>query len=498
MWSQDRDGRGVRLPALVRRGAPLLAAVLLLLYVAGGLEHMRSRPAPQAPPAPVKLAGLEVEILPRPSPVRSLPQEAGPAPDSHTVRKGDTLFGVSETYDLPLYHLLLWNRINDPTKIQPGDLIRLSRPIGDFLKGSPPAEPTIWADVTTGNPPLAVRFTCDSQLQEGSFLWDLGDWHFSYERSPVYTFEEPGLFTVKLRTYGNTGGEIPSNSLTVRVLPRRYRDVNRSYITLSGPDEVLDLGSLFAQGSSEADAAGGMRVVQKPRIFENTGDDLYVAARGGYSRLTVQTGQIGHKVYTFVSPIPSRHAWEPDYDWYKTQFGTGITGNCGPATVAMASYWSSGIDTSVASIRSEIGMPHANGAIAFAHMEKPLDNRGVPHSLRRVGSPEDLRDVIDRDGICIVLIDTSRIEHVGGDPRSNLIGRYYWESTGHYLVVKGYTLDGRYFIVYDPIPSDWRSNGLRYPDGASMLGRNRYYPASQLLRSLKQPLALEIMRPQAR
>jgi hypothetical protein len=62
------------------------------------------------------------------------------------------------------------------------------------------------------------------------------------------------------------------------------------------------------------------------------------------------------------------------------------------------------------------------------------------------------------------------------------------------VIVKGYSLDGKYFVVYDPIPSDWTSNRQRYRDGSSMLGRNRYYPASQLIRSLKESRVLEVMR----
>jgi len=490
--AERHTGRS-RLPAAICRGASLLGALFLLFYVGRGLERSLHRSAPQTSETSTRRAALQVEILSRPAPERPLPQETDGPPNSYTVKKGDTLFDLSRTYDVPLYHLLLWNRIMDPSRIRPGDVIRLSRPMGDYPKGSPPTELRISCDVSSGTPPLEVRFACDADLQEGTFLWDLGDWHFSYDKSPIYTFEEPGLFTVKLRTYGTAGGEMPSNSLTVRVMPGRYRDANRRYVTLSRPDEVLDLDSLFGH---EAADGGGIRVVQQPPIFESAGDEIYVAAQGGYSRLTVQIGGSAHKIYAFVSPIPSRHAWEPDYDWYKTQFGTGIRGNCGPATVAMASYWASGIDTSVAAVRSEIGMPHSNGAISFQHMEDPLASRGVSYALRQVATAEDVRQMIDRDSICIVLINTSRIEHVGGDARSNLIGRYYWDSTGHYLVVKGYTLDGRYFIVYDPIPSDWTTNRLRYPDGASMLGRNRYYPASQLLRSLKQRVALEIRHPE--
>jgi hypothetical protein len=31
--------------------------------------------------------------------------------------------------------------------------------------------------------------------------------------------------------------------------------------------------------------------------------------------------------------------------------------------------------------------------------------------------------------------------------------------------------------VYDPYPTDWNDNGLRYDDGKTMIGKNCYYPA---------------------
>jgi hypothetical protein len=57
---------------------------------------------------------------------------------------------------------------------------------------------------------------------------------------------------------------------------------------------------------------------------------------------------------------------------------------------------------------------------------------------------------------------------------------------GHYIVIKGYSLDGEYFVIYDPIPSDWSSNSFRYGDELSMIGQNRYYPAGELIRSLRR------------
>jgi hypothetical protein len=75
-----------------------------------------------------------------------------------------------------------------------------------------------------------------------------------------------------------------------------------------------------------------------------------------------------------------------------------------------------------------------------------------------------------------------------------MFGRYYYDAVGHYLVIKGYSTDKQYFVVYDAIPSDWGSNSFRYADGISMIGRNRYYEAKELFDSLRRLDIIEVMR----
>jgi hypothetical protein len=49
-------------------------------------------------------------------------------------------------------------------------------------------------------------------------------------------------------------------------------------------------------------------------------------------------------------------------------------------------------------------------------------------------------------------------------------------------------------VVYDPIPGDWNENDIRYSDGFSMIGKNRYYKTEELMNSLKTRTVLEISR----
>jgi LysM repeat protein len=471
----------------------IIAAIFLTLaYLFTSSQALHSlKVKTQTTPLKAEFA-LVVDIAAKPSSNLSLTTGIQSLPFSHKVRKGETIYGIAERYDLSVFDIIRANEINDPTKIQPGQLLRLSQPdYHDNWDGnSPLPEPLISVNKSTGQAPFQVDFTCHADLPEGSYLWDLGNWRFAFNRNPANTFQEPGLYTVKLKIYNKSGTTFSSNNLTIKVLPHKQQTDNHRFITLDQLNDTLNIRRLM----DEMGAAGGYRVSQSPVLFKDAGEDRYLAVKGGYTRLGLQADNSFHSVYTFVSPIPSRHSWEPDINWYKTQFGTGIRGNCGPATVAMASYWSSGLDTPVTSIRSEIGMPHSNGAISFEHMFKPFQTRGVSYRLIELSAAENLKAIIDRGNIGIILINTAYIDRAAGDARTNFIGRYYRDITGHYVVVKGYTLDGRYFIVYDPIPSDWTSNRSRYKDGISMLGRNRYYSTTQIIRALKKPLVLEVKK----
>jgi hypothetical protein len=360
--------------------------------------------------------------------------------------------------------------------MQPGQELRID---GGAKGASMPSIPRIKADRTSGNAPLTVTFSADRSLTEGSYFWDMGNWNFAFTSSPVFTYREPGMYTVRLRVYGQNGGQVGSSVVSVRVHPGS-RPQN-AYVTLPYPNGTLDVTKWLPDGMVHAE--------QSPALFEQIDSKTLKATRGGFSKILLQDQHRSQALFTFVSPYPSVQSYEPYYNWYKTQFGTGILGNCGPAVVAMASYWASGIDTSVATIRSEIGLPYANGAINFENMLPSLRKRNVDYIFRQVRSAADIRAVVDRGNIGIILIHTGRI---GKNQSGGLTGRYYSDSTGHYVILKGYTLDGRYFIVYDPIPSDWNTNSRRYEDGVSMLGRNRFYSVDQVMRALRRARVMEI------
>lgn len=240
--------------------------------------------------------------------------------------------------------------------------------------------------------------------------------------------------------------------------------------------------------------AGGEPVVIRRHspLLERIGRSLrFRALDSGYSVLSASAGRRQWTVYLFVSPVPSWHVEREDRDWYRTQYGTGVA-NCGPALVSMAILWACGTDVPVRQIRTEIGYPYPDGSMSFDDLRDSLQDHGVKTRFVSLSSPEDLVAILEGDHLGLVLIQTSEIERTDGDPRENPFGRYYDDDTGHYVLIKGYSLDRRYFVVYDPLPSDWDTNGLRYGDGISMIGKNRYYGSQELFGALKTRTVLEV------
>lgn len=257
------------------------------------------------------------------------------------------------------------------------------------------------------------------------------------------------------------------------------RNAGARYLTLN-PGDSVDL------------SPGPVSFGGHPELLSRVGLTRRFRVRGsGHTLLTVGKGKSARQVYLFVSPVPARQVSRSDVDWYKTQYGTGYA-NCGPAVVSMAVLWAKGQDIPVQAIREEIGYPYDDGAVSFDNLADTLGRHRVKFSSPQLAGPDDLRKILDRGHIAVVLIQSGDIEKVRGDPVTNLVGRYYDDDEGHYVLVKGYTLDHGFFIVYDPYPVDWESNSLRYGDRVSMIGKNRYLPAGQLFDALKTPVVIEV------
>lgn len=88
-----------------------------------------------------------------------------PDPDTHIVRRGETLFSIAWRYDKNPADVARWNGLGDGSLIHPGDVIRLAPPPPGAVATRPPARrlPTVptqppppWAWPTSGG--VSVEF----------------------------------------------------------------------------------------------------------------------------------------------------------------------------------------------------------------------------------------------------------------------------------------------------------------------------------------------------
>lgn len=120
-----------------------------------------------------------------------------------------------------------------------------SPPTGEYwgidnieVQGTPntdPPEADFMASVTSGNVPLDVLFTPDTQGVVSSYLWDFGDGDTTNEITPTHTFEDPGTYTVSLHVEGPYGND---------------DEVKNDYIEVTCADPVLDFEADVLEGDA--------------------------------------------------------------------------------------------------------------------------------------------------------------------------------------------------------------------------------------------------------
>lgn len=260
------------------------------------------------------------------------------------------------------------------------------------------------------------------------------------------------------------------------------------YITLNSPGDFFVLPGAI------------QRVIPDNRQMKNLIEIGHIgkkhvlqALSPGYYRIETDGSAPGDPwFHLFVSPIPSYHLDRTDRNWYLTQFNTETTSNCGPTVAAMAVRWASDAKPEVLDIRQYLGW-NGDGAVSMEELKEALDTYSIKSKLMNLRSPNDIFAALERGHLVAVVYNMAGLQAIT-HPEFNLMGQYYNDQGGHYLALKGYSLDHKWFIVYDPIPSDWAENRLRYPDGITMIGRNRYYDVNQLFNALRSNQALEIIR----
>jgi hypothetical protein len=327
-----------------------------------------------------------------------------------------------------------------------------------------------------------------------SFEWDFGDGKRGFRPDPIYEYTAPKTYVARLTARDASGVIYRSNPLYIDVPhPGSAAEYSTTkFITLSSPDDFFVVNGIITA------VARYPSVAAAPLDFSES--DQYLTkvrfTKPGFYGLTVREASHPEQYYSvFVSPIPTMHAdtAQESFNWYRTQFNTGTTSNCGPASASMAIGWSAGKYFPVSAVRQSVGW-QGEGGTSLEELLSVIQAEGVPAEISPVRTVQQVKDVIDSGGIAIVLFHTSGVKATREDPSQDLFGKYYNDSVGHYIVIKGYSLDGEYFVIHDPIPSDWGSNSFRYGDDISMIGRNRYYSSAELLRSLRRPDMIAVPR----
>ncbi|MBN2736795.1 MAG: C39 family peptidase [Spirochaetales bacterium] len=420
------------------------------------------------------------------------------------VQKNQSVHDVAAELKCSVYDLLLYNQLTGYNPLSAGQRLIISRrlfQIKNHQKLSVVADKLpkglmITASDFNGSAPLMVKFKANNvDLDDYLYIWDFGNNRYSFEKNPQHVYTRSGDYKVRLIIYNREFEQLESNSIILSISKIKAEYTGPDYLVVDRVGDVLNLQCRMTDKDGfPVDILPGAEIVQYPALIRQIARNKFIADGAGYSQITITQGENQYHFYLFVSPFPSKLSVDPEYDWYFTQFDTGMRGNCGPASNSMAIRWATGKNYSVEEVRKEIGIPYVGGGVDYGNLLDNLKTHNVKTELVPFDNPKLIFDNIDQGKIMILLFDTKFITPVSGDKTRNYTGRYYRDATGHYIVVKGYTLDKKYLIVYDAIPGDWYQNEPRYQDRVSMIGRNRYFLVKDMMRAIKIPEILVINR----
>ncbi len=438
----------------------------------------------------------------------------------YTIKDGETIPEIAYLYNVEVVELMLYNKLTSLEDIKIGQRLvipsannmlsfmekvdrGLLSNVIDSQKRSGrtqnllPKTVSISCNKRSDGQSITAIFEVDNEIKEKGvyFEWDLGDGKKSFRKTFSYTYNAPGTYIVNLTIKDIFGNHVRSRPIYLDIPYATYvRSTGQTFITVNNVGDVFSVdGEVF----SVYDALGRVKQGNEPIQFINKNVDksgtryFYQTHVSGYYSLLARSKSETKKIYLFVSPFDSIQNDRYDIDWYRTQYNTGLS-NCGPAIASMGIGWSKGEYISVTSVRDLMGWT-GDGSTSFFDIKGVLDRYQVANNLSQINNKEEIFTLIDKGNIVGVLYNCGRITR-RDEPQLNLVGRYYQDAVGHYSIIKGYTKDRKYFIVYDPIPSDWINNGLRYGDAISMIGRNRYYPCDELFQAMYSGMVLVISR----
>jgi hypothetical protein len=427
----------------------------------------------------------------------------------YPVRPGETLSEIAFVYGIPYDFLAWYNKITNADRIRFGTVliipslesIEINEREYQSQRAKERAAEIAAANIARTTRSIEVTYTSRSSgtgtgkavnfsivnppSNLRSYEWDLGDGRRSFQESPSHEYITPRTYAVRLTAQDSGGIIYRSNQLYIDIpYPSSTGEQSTiQFVTLSSLDEYFVVDGTIKSVARYPNMEDALDLSESDRFLTKVR-----FKKSGYFGITVQERSGKEQYYSiFVSPIPTMHV---DYvttnsNWYRTQFNTGTPSNCGPASAAMGISWATGRYFPVSGVRQAIGW-QGDGSTSFDELIRVMKNQGVNASLKPLRVAQDIKEVIDSGSIAIILFLTSGVRMSRQNPAIDPFGRYYNDSVGHYVVIKGYSLNGEYFVVNDPIPSDWSGNSFRYADEISMMGRNRYFPADEVLRSLRR------------
>ena len=169
------------------------------------------------------------------------------------------------------------------------------------------------------------------------------------------------------------------------------------------------------------------------------------------------------------------------FDWYITEYNTGEHSNVnsGPAAVAMAIKWTDpSFNKSVADIRDL----YENSGLAWSidNIASYLKDSNIKYSSCEDISEDSLKKQLKAGNILITNLNPQYINY--NNSSDSKLGRFHAVDGNTYtVIIKGYkVVDNKtYFEIYDSF-----NDNSNYSDG-SPKGKNNYYPATEVLNSLK-------------
>ncbi|MDR3333548.1 MAG: LysM peptidoglycan-binding domain-containing protein [Treponema sp.] len=422
---------------------------------------------------------------------------------NYRIRPGETLSEIAYAYKIPYEVVAYYNNISNVNRIREGMVITIPslenlKLAEQALAKRPPKTPPptrvttkyvkIDYEIRNNGTGVTVQFFIVNPLPEDllAFEWDFGDGKKGFRPNPSYDYSSPKTYIARLTARDAAGNLYKSNPLYVDIPhPGAVADQSSTrFITLGSPDEYFVVnGTITGVARYPTIDAAPLDISESDQFFTK----VRFEKPGFYGISVEEAGHAGQYYSVFVSPIPTIHAdaTEVNFNWYRTQYNTGTTSNCGPASASMAIGWGLGKYFPVSAVRQAVGW-RGDGGTSFEELIKVIRNQGIAASIQPLQSVQHIMEVIDTGSIAIAVFRTDGVKTSRLDPATNLFDKYYNDTVGHYIVIKGYSLNGEYLVIHDPIPSDWGTNSFRYGDEISMIGRNRYYATTELLKSLRR------------